>query len=42
MENFTVKTTKRYANLKELINDTASLYSTQDAYRYKVKKRNHF
>ena len=38
MEHFTVKTTKRYANLKELINDTASLYSTQDAYRYKVKK----
>ena len=38
MGNFTVKTTKRYANLKELINDTASLYSTQDAYRYKVKK----
>lgn len=38
MGNFEVKTTKRYANLKELINDTASMYGAQDAYRYKVKK----
>lgn len=38
MENSKVKPSKRYANLKELINDTVSMYGTQDAYRYKVKK----
>ena len=38
MENSKVKPSKRYADLKELLNDVASLYGTQDAYRYKVKK----
>lgn len=38
MENFKVQPTKRYADLKELINDVANLYGTQDAYRFKKKK----
>ena len=38
MENIKVKPSKRYANLKELVNDVALMYGTQDAYRYKVKK----
>lgn len=38
MENFKVQPTKRYADLKELVNDVANLYGTQDAYRFKKKK----
>lgn len=38
MSNSKIKPTKRYADLKELLNDVASMYGTQDAYRYKEKK----
>lgn len=38
MDNIRVKPTKRYADLKELLNDTAQLYGTRDAYRTKNKK----
>ena len=38
MDNLKVKPTKRYADLKELLNDAAAMYGSQDAYRYKVKK----
>lgn len=38
MSNFEVKPTKRYADLKELLNDTAELFGSQDAFRYKIKK----
>lgn len=39
MEISKVKPTKRYSDLKELLNDVANLYGSQDAYRYKVKKQ---
>lgn len=38
MSNSKIKPTKRYADLKELLNDAAEMYGTRDAYRYKVKK----
>lgn len=38
MANSEIKPTKRYADLKELLNDAAAMYSTQDAYRFKIKK----
>ena len=38
MSGFEVKTSKRYDNLKALIDDTVKLYGTQDAFRYMVKK----
>lgn len=38
MDRIEIKPMKRYANLKELIVDTASLYGERDAYRFKVKK----
>lgn len=38
MKSDFLKPTKRYANLKELINDTAKLYGERDAYRYKQGK----
>ena len=38
MANTKVKPSKRYADLKELLNDAAAMYSTQDAYRFKIKK----
>lgn len=38
MINSKVKPSKRYDDLKELVNDIALMYGDQDAYRYKVKK----
>ena len=38
MSNSKIIPTKRYSDLKELLNDAVSMYGTQDAYRYKVKK----
>ena len=38
MSNVKVKPTKRYDNLKELLNDVVKMYDTQDAYRFKQKK----
>lgn len=35
MNSIDVKPTKRYNNLKEMINDTAKMYGDLDAYRYK-------
>lgn len=34
MDKPTVKPTKRYSDLKELVNDSAKLYGSRDAYRY--------
>lgn len=38
MNKVTVKPTKRYPNLKELLKDVAFMYGERDAYRYKNKK----
>lgn len=38
MNKVEIKPTKRYANLKELLIDTAKLYGEQDAFRFKVNK----
>lgn len=39
MNTVKVKPAKRYANLKELIADTALMYGERHAFRYKNKKR---
>lgn len=39
MDKPTVKPTKRYSDLKELVNDSAKLYGSRDAYRY-IKGKN--
>ena len=38
MENVKVKPSKRYETIKEMLNDTAKMYGSQDAFRYKSKK----
>lgn len=38
MENVKVKRSKRYETIKEMLNDTAKMYGSQDAFRYKNKK----
>ena len=39
MSEYTVKPTKRYRDLFELVRDTAALYGEQDAFRWKNKKQ---
>lgn len=38
MENVKVKPSKRYETIKEMLTDTAKMYGSQDAFRYKSKK----
>ena len=38
MSNINIKPTKRYDNIKEMLDDTAKMYGSQDAFRYKSGK----
>ncbi len=42
MSDINIKPTKRYDSIKEMLEDTAKMYGSQDAFRYKSKKRNRF
>lgn len=38
MSSINIKPTKRYDNIKEMLEDTAKMYGSQDAFRYKSGK----